>query len=45
MIEKKVYVAPKIEIVALRDTDIITASGYTKPDDDGFSQYYHDPVL
>ena len=45
MIEKKVYVAPKMELVALCGTDIITASGYTKPNDDGFSQYYPDPVL
>ena len=45
MTEKKVYAAPKIEIIALCDTDIITASGNAKPDDDGFSQYYPDPVL
>ena len=45
MTEKKEYVAPKIELIALCDTDIITASGSTKPDDEGFSQYYPDPIF
>ena len=45
MTEKMVYAAPKIELIALRDTDIITASGNAGTDDEGFSQYYPDPVL
>ena len=45
MTEKKIYDIPKLEILYLDNADVITTSGTVIPDDDGYSDYYPDPIL
>ena len=42
MKEKREYNAPEIQIITLKNVDVITASGASSSDD-GYSQYYPDP--
>ena len=44
MKEKNVYNVPEIKVVFLDDADVIATSQQI-PDDDGYSQYYPDPIL
>ena len=45
MTEKKIYDVPKLEILYLDNVDVIATSGTVIPDDDGYSEYYPDPIL
>ena len=44
MTEKKIYEAPELKIIELKSADVITTSGIPHRDD-GYSQYYPDPIL
>ena len=45
MEKKSIYDSPKMTVIILNNTDVIATSGAPIPDDDGYSQYYPDPVL
>ena len=45
MEKKNIYDVPEMNVVILGNTDVIATSTVIDPDDDGYSQYYPDPVL
>ena len=43
--EKNLYNIPEIKFIDFCDADVIATSGVVIPDDDGYSEYYPDPIL
>ena len=45
MMEKNLYNIPELKILYLDNAEVIATSNAIIPDDDGYSEYYPDPIL